>query len=303
MVNSRLAAALLVALGAACALEPDQVLPPVPPGRAIAYISQGIAFRNDIFILNADATADSNVTLHQTYDFWPSWSPDGGQIAFESSRDDSLFTEVYVITLATGALTRLTDDTGFVDGQPAWSPSGTRIAFVSNRDSAGSDIYLMDPDGTNVARLTTDASNEAQPAWSPDGGHIAFVSDRRGGGGTDIYVMDTLGNNVANLTNNAAVDLGPAWSPDSQKIAFHSNSDPAGFAVWVMNANGTTPVRISPTDPPCELPNWTSDGLRIAYDCDGDIYVSSPDGTNRQRITRTSNQQRLEAMPRWKPVP
>jgi len=303
MVKSRVAAALFVTLGAACALEPDQVLPPLPPGRAIAYVSQGIAFRNDIFILNATATADSNISLHQAYDFWPSWSPDGGQIAFESSRDDSLFTEVYIITLATGALTRLTDDTGFVDGQPAWSPSGTRIAFVSNRDSARSDIYLMDPDGSNVRRLTTDSSNEAQPAWSPDGGRIAFVSDRRGAGGTDIYVMDTLGNNVVNLTNDAAVDLAPAWSPDSQKIAFHSNRDPAGFAVWVMDANGANPVKISPTDPPCELPSWTPDGLRIAYDCDGDIYVSSPDGTNRQQITRTTNQQRLESMPRWKPVP
>jgi len=303
MVKSRLVAPLLVALGAACALEPDQVLPPLPPGRAIAYVSGGLAFRNDIFILNAGATADSNVTLHQAYDFWPSWSPDGSQIAFESSRDDSLFTEVYIVTLATGALAQLTNDSGFVDGQPAWSPSGTRIAFVSNRDSAGIDIYLMDPDGSNVTRLTTDSSNDAQPAWSPDGGHIAFVSDRRGGGGTDIYVMDTLGNNVINLTNNAALDLAPAWSPDGQKIAFHSNSDPTGFAVWVMDANGANPVKISPTDPPCELPSWTPDGLRIAYDCDGDIYVSSPDGTNRQRITRTTNQQRLESMPRWKPVP
>src|SRR6185436_7223043 len=100
-----------------------------------------------------------------------------------------------------------------------------RIAFVSNRDSAGIDIYLMDPDGSNVRRLTTDSSSEAQPAWSPDGGRIAFVSDRRGAGGTDIYVMDTLGTNVVNLTNDAAVDLAPAWSPDNQKIAFHSNRD------------------------------------------------------------------------------
>jgi tol-pal system beta propeller repeat protein TolB len=299
----RVTAALLVALGAGCALEPDQVLPPLPPGRAIAYISQGIAFRSDIFLLSADATIDENLTLSSMYDFWPSWSPDGSQIAFESNRDDTLKTEVYVITLPTGGLLRLTDDTGFVDGQPAWSPLGDRIAFASDRDSAGTDIYLMDVSGGNVKRLTTDSSNDAQPAWSPDGSRIAFVSDRVGGGGTDIFVMDTSGNNVVNLTNNAAVDLAPAWSPDSQKIAFHSNRDPSGFAVWVMNANGTSPVRISPTDPPCELPDWTPDGLRIAYDCDGDIYVSNPDSSNRVRITRTTNSQRLESMPRWRPVP
>jgi len=294
---------LVVALGAACALEPDQGLPPLPPGRAIAYVSQGILFRPDIFVLSADAQRDSNITLHQLYDFWPSWSPDGSQIAFESSRDDTLKTEVYVITLSTGGLLRLTDDTGFVDGQPAWSPLGDRIAFASDRDSAGTDIYLMDVSGGNIVRLTTDAGNDAQPAWSPTGDRIAFVSDRVGGGGTDIFVMDTLGNNVVNLTNTADVDLAPAWSPDGSKIAFHSSRDPAGFAVWVMGANGANPVKVSPADPPCELPSWKSDGLQIAFDCDGDIYVASPDGTNRQRITRTTNSQRLETMPRWKPVP
>jgi len=303
MTTSRLTVGLALALGTACVLEPDQILPPLPPGRAIAYVSQGIAFRNDIFILSADAHADSNITLHRLYDFWPSWSPDGSQIAFESSRDDSLKTEVYIITLASGGLLRLTEDTGFVDGQPAWSPLGDQIAFVSDRDSAGTDIYLMDVSGGNVRRLTTDPGNDAQPAWSPDGSKIAFVSTRIGGGGTDIFVMDTLGNNVVNLTNNAAVDLAPAWSPDGLKIAFHSSRDPAGFSVWVMAANGANPTQVSPADPPCELPSWKSDGQQIAYDCDGDIYVASSDGSNRTRITRTTNSQRLETMPRWKPVP
>jgi Tol biopolymer transport system component len=303
MTKSRPIVGLVLAALAACALEPDQVLPPLPPGRAIAYVSQGIGFRPDIFVLSADARTDSNITLNVLYDFWPSWSPDGSQIAFESSRDDSLKTEVYVVTMATGGLLRLTDDTGFVDGQPAWSPLGNRIAFASDRDSAGTDIYLMDESGGNIKRLTSDGGNDAQPAWSPAGDRIAFVSDRVGGGGTDIFVMDTAGNNVVNVTNDVATDLAPAWSPDGLKIAFHSNRDPAGFAIWVMDANGGNPIKVSPSDPPCELPSWRPDGLQLAFDCDGDIYVASPDGSNRQRITRTTNSQRLESMPRWKPVP
>src|SRR6266571_4696420 len=106
------------------------------------------------------------------------------------------YTEVYVITLATTGLLRLTEDTGFVDGQPAWSPLGNRIAFISDRDSARTDIYLMDESGGNVKRLTTDSANDAQPAWSPAGDRIAFASDRSGGGHIDIFVMDTLGGNV-----------------------------------------------------------------------------------------------------------
>jgi TolB protein len=286
---------------AACALGPDEVLPPVPPGQPLAYISFGIGGRHDIFLLSADARTDENLTLHSAYDFWPSWSPDGSQLAFESNRDDSLRTEVYVLTVATSSLVRLTDDTGFADANPAWSPRGNRIAFATDRDSSGLEIYLMDPDGANLKRLTTAAGNSAHPAWSPTGDRLAFASDRTGS--LDIYVMDTLGGNVVNLTNSSAADLAPAWSPDGSKIALQSARDPAGFAIWVMDATGANPMKISPSDPPCELPHWAPDGLRIAFDCDGDIYVASPSGGSRIRITRTSNQQRLEVMPRWRPTP
>jgi TolB protein len=287
-----------------CGLQPDTLLPPRAPGHPIAYVSQGLARNDDIFLLSADASSDVNLTSFTAYDSWPAWSPDGAQLAFESNRDDPRQTEVYVLTLADRTVARLTNDTGYADAQPAWSPLGNRLAFVSDRDSAGYDIYLMNTTGTGVTRLTTDLTNSAQPAWSPDGARIAFATDRNGPGGIgEIYVMDTTGGNQINLTNNPANDLTPAWSPDGQKIAFMSNRDSATFAIWVMDANGANPKRITSTALDCGLPSWTPDGLRLAFECDADIWVANADGTGRTQITRTTNQQRSEAMPRWKPVP
>jgi Tol biopolymer transport system component len=293
-------AAVACALVAACQLGPDDLLPPLPPGHPLAYVSGGIERGGDIFLLSADGRSDANLTANPAFDFWPTWSPDGTQLAFESNRDDELATEIYVLTLATLEVSRLTDDSGFIDTQPAWSPLGDRIAFVSDRDSAGLDIYLMNTDGASVRRLTTDSADSVHPAWSPAGDRIAFASDK--GGSLDIYVMDTLGGNVVNLTQDAASDLAPAWSPDRQKIAFHSDRDAVNFAVWVMDANGTNLQKVSPSNPPCEFAHWTPDGRRLAFDCDRDIWVANADGTGLTAITRNS-QRRVEVVPRWKPVP
>ena len=71
----------------------------------------------------------------------PSWSPDGGRIAFDSLRDGN--GEIYVMNADGSGQTRLTDDPGF-DGSASWSPDGSRIAFQSFRDGdANPEIYVM----------------------------------------------------------------------------------------------------------------------------------------------------------------
>ena len=57
---------------------------------------------------------------------------------------------------------------------PAWSPNGTKIAFGSSRDT-NPEIYVMDPNGSNIVRLTNNPAEDAQPAWSPDGQRLAFT--------------------------------------------------------------------------------------------------------------------------------
>ena len=89
---------------------------------------------------------------------------------------------------------------------------GNKIAFVSERDGFGnSEIYVMDPDGSGVTRLTDDSATDSFPAWSPDGTRIAFASNRDGN--FEIYVVNADGSGLTHLTNNPDEDLEPDWSP------------------------------------------------------------------------------------------
>ncbi len=70
----------------------------------------------------------------------PAWSPDGKKLALTlSTRDGNL--DVYVLDLATQALTRITDDPG-IDTEPQWSKDGQSLYFTSDR-AGGPQIYRV----------------------------------------------------------------------------------------------------------------------------------------------------------------
>jgi Tol biopolymer transport system component len=92
---------------------------------------------------------------------------------------------------------------------PAWSPDGSKIAFDSSRDDPYGEIYVMNVDGSNPTRLTSNSGYDINAAWSPDSSEIAFQTDRDGN--FEIYVMNADGSKQANLTRNPASDGDPAW--------------------------------------------------------------------------------------------
>jgi len=50
---------------------------------------------------------------------------------------------------------------------PFWSPDGSRIVFQSYRDSTKAEIYIVDKEGINITRLTTNEANDWAPVWAP----------------------------------------------------------------------------------------------------------------------------------------
>ena len=103
--------------------------------------------------------------------------------------------------------TNLTNNKSADDSTPTWSPDGKLIAFTSTRDGRPQ-IYVMNPDGGGMRRVSQSDFGDVSPTWSPDGNWIAFASMREGG--MNIYMMDLQGGNVTQLTKGGGDH--PIWS-------------------------------------------------------------------------------------------
>ena len=195
-----------------------------PDGRRIAFISERDSDRlriprnQEIYVMNADGSDVTRLTNNDAEDVQPAWSPDARRIAFVSERDGNW--NIYVANADGSGTTRLTHHAAS-DWRPSWSPDGRRIAFVSLRDSdlsyfpPNSDIYAVNADGTDLARLTDNDMVNGAPSWSPDGRRIVFSSSR-GHGRSSIFVMNPDGSEITGIANGGA----PVWSPDGGRIAF-----------------------------------------------------------------------------------
>jgi Tol biopolymer transport system component len=74
----------------------------------------------EIYVMNADGSGQTNLTNHPALDMDPSWSPDGTRIAFSSTRDDGNG-EIYVMNADGSGQTRLTNNPA-PDWYPSWGP-------------------------------------------------------------------------------------------------------------------------------------------------------------------------------------
>ena len=111
---------------------------------------------------------------------FPTWSPDGGRIAYVS--DQSGNDDIWVVPAAGGAARNFTDHPGN-DTEPVWSPDGNQIAFVSDRDADRGGIYVMPALGGRPERISPRGSRRARPQSAVVGGrHRAGAYAQRSGG-------------------------------------------------------------------------------------------------------------------------
>ncbi len=145
-----------------------------------------------------------------------------------------------------------------LDAFPSWSPLGP-IAFYSNRDGDW-EIYVMEPDGSNVRRLTHSPGFDAYPSFSRDGSKILFHSHRLSGeeGGGDIFIMDADGSNQRPLIVSPGEDSDPCWCSASDRFVFSSDRD-GDYEIFIVNIDGSgltqlTHNTVSDIEPDCWEP-------------------------------------------------
>ena len=122
----------------------------------------------------------------------------------------------------------------------------TALALPSARTAVGtSDLYVMDSDGRNLRRLTTDAGNEGDPAWTPDGAQIVYTFTRRNHDSDRHYLRGWRRVPAARPPVPAGT-IRPSVSPDGQSIAFISVRD-GNQEVYAMNLDGANQRRLTKT--------------------------------------------------------
>jgi uncharacterized protein YjdB len=156
-------------------------------------------------------------------------------------------------------LTRLLQDSS-TNIQAVLAPDRTRIAFSSNRNGSF-DLYLMDADGRNLRRLTSEAGNEGDPSWTPDGARIVYTFTR--GTTTQIASMAADGGEARILTTSSGGNHSPSVSPDGQSIAFISVRD-GNQEVYAMNLDGGNQRRLTKTSERESCPRFFRNG-DLAY--------------------------------------
>ena len=171
-----------------------------------------------VAIVNADGTGFRELTSGPNNNGFPSMAPDGRRFVYRTFGPEGEGLRIMDIDSR-----QETSIAGGYDNFPLWSPRGDLIMF-SRQDEGENEIFTVQPDGTDVRRLTRRKGNDAHMAWSPEGAFILFASTRMGFKDEAIYtdapqsygeifVMRYDGTGVEQLTDNQWEEGTPAWRP------------------------------------------------------------------------------------------
>jgi TolB protein len=256
------------------------------------------------------------------------FSFDGTKLVLQSTPRGGGCDQIYIMDLASGETNLVSTGEGRTTCGYFY-PAGDRVIFSSThhydnqcpaRPSMAMgyvwplypsyDLFLANPDGTGLIQLTDTGAYDAEATVSPMGDRIVFTSTRDGD--LDLYSMALDGSDVRRLTSTPGYDGGAFYSPDGSRIAWRAHypeSDvelaeyrrllaqdlirPGRVDLYVMNADGSNPVRLTDNGSANFAPFWHPSGRKLIFSSNllepggrhFELFMIGDDGEGLERIT------------------
>lgn len=155
-----------------------------------------------------------------------------------------------------------------------------KIAYVVEQGSGKnrkSSLVISDVDGYNpqIVRNVNGSIKALNP--SANGRHFTFVEQQHNGYPV-VYVADVMSGTANLVTPYKANNLGGAISPDGSQFLFSSDKD-GNLDIYLANANGANPRRLTNSPTADMYPSWAPDGKSF-------VFTSDRHGNNRGQIFR-----------------
>lgn len=172
------------------------------------------------------------------------------------------------------------------------------------------ELYTANPDGSDLRQVTSNGAYNAEATASPDGSRVIFTSTRDGD--IELYTMRVDGSDIRRITNRVGYDGGAFFSPDGSKIVWRAQYPetaadtadyrqllanrmvrPSQLDIWVADADGRNPRRVTDLDAASFAPFFTPDGQRIIFSSNHEgvggrtfeLYLVNLDGSGLERVT------------------
>jgi TolB protein len=232
--------------------SPEPVMSPAwsPDGTRLAYVSfEGRM--SSVYIQSVDSGARERVSARAGINGAPAWSPDGKRLAVTLSQPDGNV-DVFVLDLATRALTRITDDPA-IDTEPCWAPDGKSLYFTSDRAGRPQIYRITLAAGERPKRITFEGAYNARPRVSPDGTQLAIVTLDQGA--YRIGAVD-LASGRSRVLSSGHLDEGPSFAPNGQTVIFAAREGGRGVLETVA-IDGSVTSRISSASGDVREPAWS----------------------------------------------
>jgi Tol biopolymer transport system component len=198
--------------------------------RLIAFTGTSADGKSTVWIVDSDGSNPHPVAATGLSDqvVYPSWYPDGKQLAVMDAHDQV----IKRIDLNGGAAVTLTRHDQVLTGMASVSPDGKWIAFAGQAnvgqqyDQTRNSIWLLSGATGMLRELEEPPQQGRAPTWAPDGERLAFESDRGSWGRSyTVFIISRDGTRPRQVTGYELNATHPVWSPDGRRLVFASAPD------------------------------------------------------------------------------